>query len=256
VAIFLRSECERWRAVATMRRCAAAVCLAHRAAQLTDRCKSEPVRLALRAIVRAKGTDQKQAAPLGHREADEIVASIDAPHMRPKDVRDLALMLVGRDLLARASELVSVLAESIAFDTDGAAVIMLRRIKTSTESVPYQIGVEAATALARWPKLSGITVGPVFRSLTKGGRVKTHALGVRDVSKVLKGLARRSRITTNFSAHSLRVDMAQDLAADNLEIGTVMQAAGWTTPRMLAGYTSKLAAKRGAVPRYYSRRRR
>jgi hypothetical protein len=35
-----------------------------------------------------------------------------------------------------------------------------------------------------------------------------------------------------------------------------MLAAGWTTPRMIARYTSRLAAKRGAISRYYSRRRR
>jgi site-specific recombinase XerD len=128
VAAFLRAECARGRAVATVRRRAAAVSLAHRAARLTDPCKGEPVRLALRAIARERGTQQKQAAPLGHREADKIVASIDAADARPKDVRDLALMLVGRDLLARASELVSVTVESITFDDD-TAVILLRRHK-------------------------------------------------------------------------------------------------------------------------------
>jgi integrase/recombinase XerD len=96
----------------------------------------------------------------------------------------------------------------------------------------------------------------VFVSITKGGRAKARALNVRDVSQVLKGLARRSRLDIHFSAHSLRVGMAQDLTADNLEIGAVMQAGGWTTPRMLARYTSKLAAKRGAIARYYSHRHR
>jgi integrase len=165
-------------------------------------------------------------------------------------------MLVGRDLLARASELVSVTVESITFDDDGTAVILLLRRKTSTEYLPYQIGAEATAALARWLKLSGITAGAVFRSVTKGGRLKEHALGVRDVSQVLRGLARRSRLGTAFSSHSLRVGMAQDLTADNLELGAIMQAGGWTTPRMLARYTSKLTAKRGAIARYYSHRRK
>jgi hypothetical protein len=69
-----------------------------------------------------------------------IVASLDGPAARPKDVRDLTLMLVGRDLLARASELVSVTAESLTFDDDGTALIMLCRHRTSTEAIPYQIG--------------------------------------------------------------------------------------------------------------------
>jgi site-specific recombinase XerC len=176
--------------------------------------------------------------------------------MRPKDVRDLALMLAGRDLLARTSELVSITAESITFEDDDTAVILLRRHKTSTESLPYQTGSEATAALARWLKLSGITAGPVFRSVTKAGRLKERALGVRDVSQVLRGLARRSWLGAAFSSHSLRVGMAQDLLADNADLGSLMQAGGWTTPRMIARYTAKLNAKRGAISRYYSRRRR
>jgi hypothetical protein len=47
--------------------------------------------------------------------------------------------------------------------------------------------------------------------------------------------------------------MAQDLVAD-LDMASVMQAGGWTTPRMVAKYTQKLTARRGAVARYYGRR--
>jgi integrase/recombinase XerD len=92
-------------------------------------------------------------------------------------------------------------------------------------------------------------------SLTKAGNVKGRALNVREVSRVLKGLARRARLEPSFSAHSLRVGMAQDLTAANVEGAAIMQAAGWTTPRMLARYTSRLSAKRGAIARYYSRRK-
>jgi hypothetical protein len=47
-------------------------------------------------------------------------------------------------------------------------VISLRRFMTSTESRPYQIGPEAAAALARWLKrASGITAAAAFLSVTK-----------------------------------------------------------------------------------------
>jgi integrase len=166
------------------------------------------------------------------------------------------MMLVGRDLLARASELVSIRCEAVTFDDeDGTALIELRRFKTSTEAQPYQVGPEATAALKRWLEASGITSGPLFVSLTKGGRLKGRALNEREVSRVLKGLAKRAQLKESFSAHSLRVGMAQDLAAANVEGAAIMQAAGWTTPRMLARYTSKLNAKRGAIARYYARRK-
>ena len=45
-------------------------------------------------------------------------------------MRDLAPVLVGRDLPARSAELVSLNAEDVEFGTDG-AVVKLRRTKTS-----------------------------------------------------------------------------------------------------------------------------
>jgi hypothetical protein len=74
------------------------------------------------------------------------------------------------------------------------------------------------------------------------------------VGRILKALACRARIETHFSAHSLRVGMAQDLVAANLEMASVMHAGGWRSPEMLTRYARKLQAKRGAIARFYSLR--
>jgi len=63
VAAFLRAEEAAGRAVATLRRRAATIAKVHRAAGLPSPCRAEDVRLALRAIARARGTQQRQAAP-------------------------------------------------------------------------------------------------------------------------------------------------------------------------------------------------
>jgi site-specific recombinase XerD len=135
VAAYLRCESEQGRALATLKRRAATVSLAHCAARLPEPCKTEPVRLTLRALAGQKGTQQKQAPGLNQRDADRIMASMEGT--RPKDLRDLALLLVGRDLLARASELVSITVEAITWDGDGTAQVALMRSKTSTETIPY-----------------------------------------------------------------------------------------------------------------------
>jgi hypothetical protein len=68
----------------------------------------------------------------------------------------------------------------------------------------------------------------------------------------LKGLARMGGMSDDtVSGHSLRVGMAQDLVAANLDIASVMQAGGWRSPTMVARYTEKLTAQRGAVARFY-----
>jgi integrase len=256
VAAFLRSESEAGKSVATVRRRAASIAHIHRAAGVPNPCQAEPVRLALRAIARQMGTDQRQAAPLSARDAHRIEDRVLGDDARLKDLRDVALMMVGRDLLARASELVGLTVEAVQFEADGVALVALRRRKTSTETVTYQIGPGAAAALRRWLDAAGISSGLVFRSTTKGGNaLKSGALSVRDVGRVLKALAARARFdqarVAALSGHSMRVGMACDLVAANVDSAAIMQAAGWSTPRMLTRYTQKLDAKRGAIARFY-----
>ena len=60
---------------ATVRRYIATIAHMHRAAGLADPTKAEIVRLAVKRLVRAKGTRQRQAAPLDELAADRILAT-------------------------------------------------------------------------------------------------------------------------------------------------------------------------------------
>jgi hypothetical protein len=63
--------------------------------------------------------------------------------------------------------------------------------------------------------VSGITAGPAFVSLTKGGKPTGTALQANDVRRIVRDLAKRVGLKpekgSSFSAHSLREGMAQDL---------------------------------------------
>ena len=253
VATYLRSQSAAGRAVATLRRRAATIARSYTAAGLPSPCRSEPVRLALRALARERGTQQRQASPITLRDAHKIEAKILTDDARLKDVRDLALLLVGKDLLARASELVSLTVDAVTFDVeDGTAHIVLRRRKTSTETQDCLIGPDAAAALKRWLQEAGISSVWIFRSITKGGKPTDTQLTTRDVSRILKALASRARLdASRVSSHSLRVGTAVDCVAANIDAASIMQAGGWTSVRMVARYTSKLAAKRGAIARLH-----
>lgn len=252
VAAFLKDESTAGKAVATIRRRLATIARMHKAAGFKNPCEHELVRLAMKGIARDRGTDQKQAAALTARDADTIRARMGTSM---KDSRDLAMMLTGRDLLSRASELVALRVEDVT-PTENGAEVRLRRKKTSTETREYFIGAEAAQALADWLARSGITAGPIFCTVIKGGRVSARALGTRDVSRTLKAIATGARLknAATISGHSLRVGMACDLVAANLDVASVMQAGGWASARMIARYTEKLSAKRGAVAQFYAKR--
>ncbi len=250
IAVFLRREAET-KSVATVRRRAATISRLHKAAGVENPCEHELVKLALKGIAKTKGTDQRQAAPLSGRDAVTICARSGD---RLIDARNLALLLVGRDLLARSSELVAIQTGDIEWDEDG-ALIRVRRRKTSTETRTYYIGPEASQALKAWLERAEITEGPVFRSVSPGGNVKPSVLDTRDVRRTLKGLAERANIphAESVSGHSLRVGMAQDLVAADLDIAGIMQAGGWASPTMVARYSEKITARRGAIARYYNR---
>src|ERR1700730_391274 len=167
VAAFLRAQAAAGKAVATIRRRAATIARLHTAAGLPSPCSSEPVRLALRALARERGTQQRQASPLTLKDAHKIEAKVLGDDARLKDIRDVALLIVGQDLLARASELVSLTVDAVTFDAeDGTAHVALRRHKTSTEAQECLVGPDAAAALQRWLQAAGIASGALFRSIT------------------------------------------------------------------------------------------
>lgn len=238
---------------ATCRRYVSSVARVHTAAGLPSPTQAEPVRLALRAVARAKGTGQRQAAGLTQRDADRVAASL-GPRPGLRDARNLALLLLARDVLARGAELVALDVEHLEL-TDKGGLVHLLRTKTSTERQPCFIGPETADALRAWLSQAGVTQGPVFRAVGRGGRVGGR-LGTRDVRRVLRELAERAHLphAAQVSGHSPRVGMTQDLVAGGADVAGVMQAGGWRTATMVSRYTRKLSAERGAVAQFHAAR--
>ncbi|MBF0382555.1 MAG: hypothetical protein HQL69_16150 [Magnetococcales bacterium] len=65
---------------------------------------------------RAKGTRQKQARGLTMLDVERILASVEGT---PRDKRDVAMILVARDILARSSVLVALNVADISYSEDG-----------------------------------------------------------------------------------------------------------------------------------------
>jgi site-specific recombinase XerD len=270
VAEYLEAEHYAHRAMATIRLRAAAIAEAHRLASLPNPCEAKLVADTLRGIARTHREDkrrQRQAPGLTQEDETIITHTLGASN-RPKDVRDLALLLVGRELLSRSSELVGITHDDIEFDEeDGTAWVTLTRLKGNKDAEPLFIGQDATAALRRWLEFARVVSGPVFVGLTKGGKLARPTertrpdgrrsldkegnelvpLTRRDVGRILKSLAKSSGLSADFSGHSLRVGMAQDLVAEGYETAGIMQAAGWTSPTMLARYTKKQDRKKRGV---------
>ena len=66
----------------------------------------------------------------------------------------------------------------------------------------------------------------------------------------------RRRRGEDYTSHSGRVGMGQDLAKTGAELPALITAGRWKSSTMSARYTERQAADRGAVARYYQERER
>ena len=175
-----------------------------------------------------------RSGPTGRTESEESA--------RTRGAVDIALISVMRDALLRRSEAVALTWADISFKSDGSARLTIRRSKTDQEgsgAVQY-IGKEAADAL---------------RAIQSGDDDGTPIFGLRSsraVSNRIKAAAKAAGLNGNYSGHSPRVGMAQDLAEKGVSTTELMVAGRWLSSRMPALYTREQAAGRGAVARYYT----
>ncbi len=144
----------------------------------------------------------------------------------------------------RRSELVALDIEHLEFGPDGLVVILTRR-KTDQEGQGSRIGVPRGThpatcpvrAVRAWLDRAGITDGPVFRAITKGGKVRSGRLGDRTVARVVQeAVAGVGLDPAEFGGHSLRAGLATSAAAHGVEERKIMDQTGHKSVTMVRKY--------------------
>jgi len=158
--------------------------------------------------------------------------------------RDRALLLVGFSGAFRRSELVGLEIRDVAFTTDGVEVT-LRRSKTDQEgrgrlvALPYSGAPEVCPvrALRAWLEAAAIVDGPVFREVTRHGRVESAPLTGRSVSRIVK----RSGVSagleaSSFSGHSLRAGFVTQAKLKRKDEASIMRQTGHRSVAMVRKY--------------------
>lgn len=247
VISFIKDEADKGRAFATIKRRLATISQMHKAAEQANPADSELVKLTIKGLAKKLGTDQVQAPGISLKDTITIKALIND---NLKSKRDYALLLVGRDLLARSYELVALTIDNLEY-VDNGAVVTFRRAKTETDSHSYYIGQDATDALKAWLESANITEGVIFQSLTRGHRATGRAISTRDVRRILKEVGQLAGIDA--SGHSVRVGMTQDLIAANADLPSIMQAGAWKSAAMPSRYGEKITAQRGAVAQFHNK---
>ncbi len=197
----------------------------------------------------AAGRGRGQAGPLLWEDADRMSECAEA-RGDARAVRDAALIGVASHALLRVSEVSRLDAEDVSPQSNGSALVKIRRSKTDQygEGSVLHVGPDAAKRLERWMAMAGIESGPVFRPV-KGGSVEAARLGTGAIRVAIKRRAAQAGISRPVSGHSLRVGAAQSLAERDVSLAELQVSRRWTSPAMPGRYVRGQEASRGPVAR-------
>jgi site-specific recombinase XerD len=186
----------------------------------------------LRRIGREKGTASRGKAALL---TEDVVRLLGVVPETVLGARDRALLLIGFTSGFLRSELAALRVDDVEITGDGLK-ISLRSSTTDGGSrrdrvVHIAKGSHAETcpvrAYTRWLELAGITVGPVFCRVGKGGHISPNGITPQTVCLVVKRRCAQAGMNpAKFAAHSLRAGLATQAARNGVSISSIMQQTG------------------------------
>ncbi|GJD43974.1 Tyrosine recombinase XerD [Methylobacterium cerastii] len=277
VAGFLVAEAEAGRSTSTIGRRCAAIRYAHKLAGQPDPTDDEGVRAASKGIRRRVGTAPTQKAAA----TADIMAAI---LMRTPDTmtgkRDRALLALGFAGAFRRSELVALDVADLRDHPEGLRV-MVRRSKVDQEgqgfekAIPHGRFIRPVALVREWLEAAGITEGPLFRPVSRSGRVRgaqvaqpsaqddkgggrvTHLppkgeeyssprLTTQAVADIIKRYCTAAGLdASTFGAHSLRAGYITSAAERGADLARIMDQSGHRDPRTVVGYIRRANAFKG-----------
>src|SRR5262249_33782334 len=141
------------------------------------------------------------------------------------------------------SELVTVDFEDLGQTARG-VTITIPRSKTDQEGHGRKVVIPnghsalcPVEALQRWLVVSGITNGPIFRAVSKGGTVAVRRLSAEAVATIIKWHVKSlGRDPSRYSGHSLRAGFASSAAQAGVPTWRIKAQTGHRSDSTLALY--------------------
>jgi site-specific recombinase XerD len=238
VAAFLAYDVEADTRSSTLGRRVSAIRHAHKLAGHPPPTDDERVKATMRGIRRTLGTAPRKKSPAT---AERIVAMALAAGDNMKGLRDRAVLLVGFAGAFRRSELVALNVEDLEESELGLKVI-IRHSKTDQEGAGQTIAIIRGSvacpvdALKAWLEAAGMTAGPIFRSVKKGGAVAGR-LPAQSVADIVKTYAERVGLDPAlFAGHSMRSGFLTSAAKRGASIFKMMDQSRHRSVETLRGY--------------------
>jgi integrase len=245
------------RSVATVERYLTTISRAHTLSNLPDPTRAAQVKGAFRHLSRGRRQKQPRCA-LRWVHIDYALKHLSSGNLA-WDLRAKALLAVSYSTMTRRSELVALTTQDLKFNADsGDGVAIVRMTKVGREEARY-LAPEATVHLQAWLSHARISQGPVFLRFENTGLVGRRAIQPQEVARVIQRVgqllnAARSGEETvwpveHLAAHSTRIGAAHDMAANGIDLTSIMHSGGWSDPKMPRYYTRELAARESGMAR-------
>ena len=235
----LSGEATRGTKASTIGRRAAAISHHHKLVRHEPPTNAESVKAVVRGIRRAIGCAPVRKAPAT---ADLVMAMLEHCDGSLIGLRDRALLSLGFAGAFRRSELVALEVSDLEATPDGYRCI-IRRSKPDQDGLGQEIAIprgcriESVRAIEAWLTASGITAGPIFRQIKKGGRIQAEALSRHSAAAIVKRYALAAGLDPAlFAGHSLRAGLITSCAEAGAPVLKIQEISRHKSLDMLSVY--------------------
>lgn len=156
--------------------------------------------------------------------------------------RNRALVLIGFWRAFRSDELSRIEAHNITVIPDRDMRIFLRKTKHDRDAlgqefiVPALIELCPVRAYTHWLEDSGIHYGPVFRPITRWGRMADEGLSSSAIGPILRRVAEAAGVEQRYTSHSFRHGFANWAIDEGWDLISMMRYVGWKSVQNAQGY--------------------
>ena len=220
------------------------------AKRFTDAGRTSPthhptVRATLKGLSRLKGTAPRRVKAL---RAGQVRAMIAHCPDSVIGTRDAAVLALGFAAALRRSELCALRVDDVTIlprsrKRPRRMLLTIRRSKTDQNgkgqpvAVPEGRTVRPIDRVEAWLSASGVTEGPLFRTMKRGGAVQERPLHHTDIPRLIKRYAASIGLDPNeVAGHSLRAGFVTSAAAHHARLDKIMAVTRHTNPATVMEY--------------------
>jgi integrase len=232
----------------------------HQKQQFPDPTGSAHVKSVLKCIEHLQSTVRGQARPLRFEQLETVDSwlnqqlALERGARKLPHLRNRALVLIGFWRGFRSDELTRLEVEKVTVDSGRSITFYIPRVDCELPDGHVALRTAARTRLCpvaayeAWIAASGLTGGPVFRSIDRWGKIKDSALASGSITPLLRGILRSSGIpdADEYSSHSLRHGFAIWAGSNAWDERMLAEYVGWKDRQSARRYLDMLAPGRSA----------